>query len=313
MTASGTNLRTHVLNVVRGGLIGTVEVIPGPSGGTVALVTGVYDRLIVSAGHTLSGLRALASDLPRGRGSARAGEQFRQAHWGLVLTVLAGMVLAVVTAARIVAPLVENHPQRSFAVFFGLVLASLWVPYSTSGRRWTPANYLLAGVVAVVAFVLTGLPPSEADPNPPYVMLAAAFAICALVLPGLSGSFLLLTLGLYTPTIDAVNERDFGYLGTFAIGAVLGLAVVVKALQWLLERHHHLTLVVMTGLLAGSLRALWPWQPWDDEDDRTLLAPDSDVAVTVLLAALGVATVVAIIIAERRARLRRAERITVDT
>lgn len=292
------SLATHALNVVRGALIGTAEVVPGVSGGTVALITGAYETLITSAGHVVSGIRTAAVDLPRGRGVARAGAAFRGANWAAVIAVLVGMAGAVLLAARLVAPLVEEEQQRAYALFFGLVLASLWVPYTGSGRRWRVADYLLCLAVAALAFVLTGLPPAHVDPNPLVVAAAAAVAICALVLPGVSGSFILLTLGLYTSTMEALNARDLGYIGMFALGAVIGLAFFVKLLEWLLWHAHHVTLVVMTGLMAGSLRALWPWQ----EGDRTLLAPSCDIPVTVALVVLGAVIVATVLIVERRVR-----------
>lgn len=292
---------THVLNVVRGGLIGTAEVVPGVSGGTIALVVGVYDTLIISAGHVLSGIKNTVADLPRGRGMARANAEFRRADWLTIGAVLVGMLLAVLLAAKLIAPLVESNQQRAYAVFFGLVLASLWVPYSRSGS-WSAKSYLVFLVAAVAAFVLTGLPPNEIEPNPLIVLLAAAVAICALVLPGVSGSFILLTFGLYTVTMNAVNERDIGYLGTFFLGALIGLAVFVKLLQWLLEHHHHTTLVVMTGLMAGSLRALWPWQG----EDRALHLPTTDVPMTVGLGVIGFVVVVVVMLIERKASARNA-------
>lgn len=287
---------THLFNALRGGLIGTAEVVPGVSGGTVALIVGIYDTLIISAGHVLTGLRYTVTDGVRGRGFARASEQFRQADWPVVLAALAGMATAVLLAAQFLAPVVEDHEQRSHAVFFGLVAASLWVPYTGSGRRWRPAHYGIALAVAAVMFVLTGLPDAQADPATVVIAAAAAVAICALVLPGVSGAFILLALGLYEPTMEALRERDLGYVATFALGALVGLAVFVKLLQWLLEHRHHITLVVMTGLMLGSLRALWPWS----DDDRSLRAPDDDVAVTVALAAAGFLVVVIVILVGKR-------------
>ncbi|PSK96584.1 putative membrane protein [Murinocardiopsis flavida] len=291
---------THTLNTVRGMLIGTAEVVPGISGGTVALITGVYEDLVTSAGHVVTGIKNAAADLVRGRGFGRAAAEFRRADWGVVAAVLAGMVAAVLVAARLVAPVVEANPVHSYAFFFGLVLASLWVPYSSSGRRWRAGHYVVALAVAVVAFLLSGVPPTDVQPTPPVVMGAAAVAVCALVMPGLSGSFILLTFGLYTTTMAALNDRDLGYIATFAAGAVLGLAFFVKLLQWLLERHHHPTMVVMTGLMLGSLRALWPWQ----DDDRGLLAPGAAAAPAIGLALLGAAAVVAIIAVEHRIKIR---------
>ncbi|MBB6170706.1 putative membrane protein [Nocardiopsis mwathae] len=292
---------THLFNAFRGSLIGTAEVVPGVSGGTVALIVGIYETLITSAGHVVSGVRLAVSDLPRGRGLGRAAEEFRKADWAAIIAVLVGMVIAALLAAKFLAPLVEREQQRAYALFFGLVLASLWVPYSGSGRTWKAGHYLLALVVAAGAFLLTGLPPAHVEPDFLIVAGAAAVAICALVLPGVSGSFILLTFGLYTVTMDALNTRDLGYISTFALGAFFGLAFFVKLLQWLLENYHHITLVVLTGLMAGSLRALWPWQ----DGDRTLQAPQGDVPVTVALAVVGFAVVVTVLLVERRARARR--------
>jgi putative membrane protein len=291
----------QLFDVFRGSLIGAAEAVPGISGGTVALITGVYEKLIGGAGHLTSAARMAATDLPRGKGGARAAAEARKVDWGVVVPLLIGMAAALVLAAKLIAPLVKEHPQYSYAVFFGLVLASLWVPFSSSGRRWRPLDYLIGLAVAAGGFVLTGLPPAQVPTHPLIVAAAGAVAICALVLPGVSGSFLLLTLGLYEPTIEAVNERDFGHLGAFAVGCVVGLALFVKLLKWLLERYHHMTLVVMTGLMAGSLRALWPWQ----DDDRSLLAPSGDVGLTSALAAVGALVVVAVLVVEHRSKKRR--------
>ncbi|MUL41417.1 DUF368 domain-containing protein [Streptomonospora sp. PA3] len=294
-----TAIGTHLLNGVRGALIGTAEVIPGVSGGTIALITGVYERLMTSAGHVVTGVAVGAADLVRGRGTVRAGREFGRVSWAVVIAVLIGMVLAVVAAARLLEPVVTEHEQQASAVFFGLVLASLWVPYSHSGGGWRIRHYLLAAAAAVAAFLLTGLPATETDPAPLAVSGAAALGVSALVLPGVSGAFTLQALGLYEPTLAAVNDRDFGYLGMFAAGAVIGLALFVKLLQWLLEHHRKITLVVITGVMAGALRALWPWQPWAEESDRSLLAPTTDVASTTALMAAGFALVVVILVVER--------------
>jgi putative membrane protein len=135
----------------------------------------------------------------------------------------------------------------------------------------------LAVLGAAASFLFTGLPVLAGGADSLWwVAPAAAVAVCALVLPGVSGSFLLVTLGMYEPTLAAVNDRDFGYLGVFVLGAIAGLAAFVGILQWLLEHRRVLTLVVMTGLMAGSLRALWPWQG----DQRELLAmPEGGLVV----------------------------------
>jgi putative membrane protein len=299
-----TSFGTRLLDGARGALIGTAEVVPGVSGGTVAMITGVYEPLITSAGHVLTGTGAAAAALVRRRPLDRARAEFGRVRWGLVAAVLAGMVAAVLVAARLLEPLVEEHRPQAFAVFFGLVAASLWVPFSRSGGAWRPGQWLLAAVSAVAAFLLTGLPAAVAEPHPLSVAGGAAVAVSALVLPGVSGALVLEALGLYDATLGALNDRDLGYVGTFALGAVLGLACFVTLLRWLLERHHRTTLVVITGLMAGALRALWPWQHWEVEGDRSLLAPTTDVPATLALMAVGAGVVVAVLWAERRSRPR---------
>jgi putative membrane protein len=247
------------LNIIRGGLIGIAEVIPGVSGGTIALITGVYTRIINSASEAVRGFLLLFS-FSRSR-LVESGTRFRAISWSLLIPLLIGMIAAIFLAAGIVEPLLEQYPSLTKALFVGLIAASLIVPIRLSGSNWRLGEYALAALAALAAFALTSLPrASEADPGFVVIVASAAVAVCALVLPGVSGSYLLLALGMYAPTLAAVNDLDFGYLGTFVLGAILGLAVFVSLLQWLLEHKRRLTLIVMTGLMVGSLRALWPWQ-----------------------------------------------------
>ena len=131
----------------------------------------------------------------------------------------------------------------------------------------------------------------------PVVVLAGALAVCALVLPGVSGSFLLLSIGMYAPTIRAVNDRDLGYLGALVLGAAVGLGLFVVGLQWLLEHRRRVTLVVMTGLMAGALRALWPWQ----DEDHHLLPVGDGAGSAALLALVGAVVVAALMYVHERA------------
>lgn len=282
--------RTRAAHVVRGGLIGVAEAVPGVSGGTVALVTGVYELIIMSAGHLVSGLKALVTD----RTQARA--EFRQVRWDVVVPIVLGMLPALVIALRVLGPAVERHPVQMRALFLGMVAASLLVPITMIGTRWRGRDFLVAVVAVLAAFVLSGAPRLAEDPSMPVVFIAAAIAVCALALPGVSGAFLLLTFGLYEPTSQAVRDVNLGYIAVFGLGMIVGLSLFVKGLQWLLEHHHRVTLVAMTGLIAGALRALWPWQT----EDRELLAPDAHVAATVGLFLLGAVAVLGIFLMERR-------------
>ncbi|WP_150242252.1 DUF368 domain-containing protein [Nocardiopsis quinghaiensis] len=288
---------SYIFNAVRGGAVGASEALPGISGGTVALIVGLYDKLIGGAGHMVSGIKRYVTDVPRGRGGERAREQFRQVDWSVLIPALAGMVVFLGLAAVLLAPLVESYTQYAYALFFGLVLACLWIPYTGAGRRWRAWHYLVALVFAAGAFFLTSLPGANLPAHPVLVFLAGSVAVCALILPGVSGSFILLTLGLYEPTINAVGDMDVAYLAVIALGALTGLSVFVKILQYLLEHFHHMTLVVLTGLMAGSLRALWPWQT----EERVILPP-TDVPVTVVFMVIGFAVVTAAIVWENRKR-----------
>ncbi|OYC95910.1 DUF368 domain-containing protein [Microbacterium sp. Yaish 1] len=292
-----------LLDAGRGALIGTVEIIPGVSGGTVALIVGVYETLIDSAGHLARGVARAAADGVRGRGLTRACAEFAAVRWSVVLPVGFGMIAAVLAASAVLAPIIEAEPVASRALFAGLILASLVVPIRMVGGRWRIREYAIAAVGAVAGFALTSLPQVDPlEPPLPVVALAAAFAVCALVVPGVSGSFILLAVGMYAPTLAAVNERDLVYLGVFILGAMIGLGLFVSVLQWLLVHRRRVMLAMMTGLMVGSLRALWPWQ-----EGGTVQPPGPDAVPVLLLVLLGAAAVGGVLLIES-AVLRRAAR-----
>ncbi|PXA82284.1 DUF368 domain-containing protein [Auritidibacter sp. NML120779] len=306
--------KTSVLgNAVRGAMMGTVETVPGVSAGTVALVVGIYDQIIDSASHFITAARKLITGPDRG---AAFRSEMAAVHWKVVIPAVIGMLIAVLSIAGPMVDLVENYPEHMRGLFFGMVLASIAVPflmlldgfrYRRQLLRWAgkdPSSerlryyHVLATVAGLIAtFWLVSLPQANLEPTPWLIILAAAVAISALVLPGLSGSFILLTFGLYEPTLRAIDERDLGYLAIFMVGIIIGGIVVVKALKWLLEHHHAMTLAVLTGVMAGGLRSLWPWQ----DDTGSLRGPQTDTLVPVLLLMLaGAIIVVVLIIVDRR-------------
>ncbi|ACV08055.1 protein of unknown function DUF368 [Jonesia denitrificans DSM 20603] len=269
--------RNIIGDFIRGALIGLVETIPGVSGGTVALITGIYEDVLESGNEVIAALRALIT------GPTRA-ELFRyhmsRVNWRLVIPVLVGMLTAVFTLAGPVSSAVENHPEITRALFFGLVAGSVWVPIRLAGSGFTVREGIIGLATAVATFLLLGLPATQLEPTGWMIVLAASIAVCALLLPGLSGSFLLLTVGLYQPTLQAVDDRNFGYLGLFMIGALVGLVVIVKALRVLLHRWHRETMIALAGLMVGALRTLWPWQ---HDEGRGLMAPgDNWVSLTAI-------------------------------
>lgn len=270
--------------------MGAADSVPGVSGGTMALIVGIYGRLLASIGH---GFRAIVSFVRFDFGGA--ANHLRGVEWGLVGPLAAGIGTAIVVAARFIPDLLRDWPVESRAVFLGLVAASLVVP-ARQIRERTPRSLLLAAGAALPAFVLSGLPPGAvADPAPPIVFVGAAVAVSAMILPGVSGAFLLLVVGLYEPTFRAVDDRDLVYLLVFAAGMVVGLGSFSLLLGRLLATRHDATMAVLVGLMAGSLRALWPWQ----DDDRGLLAP-SEPLVPLLFGVLGAVVVIAIQVVSAR-------------
>lgn len=265
------------LNFLRGVLIGIAEVIPGVSGGTLALITGIYSRLLNNIDLLFKSLRNISNPKIMARNLIAL-------EWKFLLPVFIGMAIALITTASFMEGLLESNPIELRAVFAGLVAAGIYIPYKMSvkvnGDNWALRDYLLALIGALAAFFLTGLPQGEvSNPGPILIFFSAAIAICALVLPGISGSFLLLTIGMYSATIGALNDRDLQYLLIFALGALLGLASFVSLLKFLLNQRARPTLVLLAGLMLGSLRALWPWQG----EDRELLFPYSSELIALLL------------------------------
>ena len=287
------------LDLLRGFLIGSAEIVPGVSGGTIALVTGVYDQLIDSAAHVVKAAKTVITGPNRWRGAIA---ELRRTDWFLVIPVLLGMLAAVLSIAGVMEAFVTDNPELARGLFFGLVAASIAVPLRMLPER-TGRQPLLLGVLvflaaAALAFWMTGLAGGSNVEDPPLiaVFFVASIAICALVVPGVSGSFFLLAVGLYATTLGAVDDRDLVYIAVFGLGAILGLALFVNILRYLLHNHRWWTLVVMAGLMFGSLRALWPWQSSAETGD--LLAPYDPIGAPVVLAVIGGAIVIVLIVVE---------------
>jgi len=253
----------------------------------MALIVGVYERLLRAISTGVSALLQLA------RLNLRDGwDGLKAVDWGLVVPLGLGIAGALLIGARFIPGLMDTYPHESRGLFFGLIAGSLIIPWA---RIEAPAvrHLLIAAAAAVIAFALVGLPPRAfPDPSLLYVFGCAAIAICAMILPGVSGAFLLLVFGIYEPTLEAINARDGLYVATFIGGAVLGLGAFAKLLTYLLQRIYDATMAVLVGLMAGSLRALWPYLA----EDRSLLLPKSGepIAAVIGLALLGAALVLAL-------------------
>jgi putative membrane protein len=287
-------LSTIVLSVARGFVMGAADIVPGVSGGTIALIFGIYDRLV---GSIRAGSLALGNLVKADFSGAR--EWFAKVDWTFILSLGAGILLAVVSLASVLETLLVDQPVLMSALFLGLVAGSIVITWQMIKEHSLPNVMIVIGV-GVGVFVTLGLRngTSEeaiaqvADPALWAFFLAGAIAICAMILPGISGSFLLVLMGMYGPVLAAVTSRDFLSLGVFLIGAVIGLGLFSQILHKALATHHDAVLAGLIGLMAGSMRVLWPW-PFG-VDSTALGAPDSHIVGSIALAAIAFVAVVVI-------------------
>ena len=272
--------------------MGAADVVPGVSGGTVALVLGIYERLVDSIKSGSSALGNLA------RGDwAGMRRWLSRVDWRFLIPLLGGIVLAVLSLARLLETLLHDYPEEMAGAFTGLIAGSVVIAWRLV-RKWQPAALAVAGAAAVATFYFLGLREGTtdetvtqlADPALWAFFLAGSVAICAMILPGVSGSFLLVVLGMYGPVLEAVNERSLITLGVMVAGMTLGLALFSQLLSWALSNHHDTVVAALIGLMAGSLRVLWPWP--DGLDSTVLGRPDENMAGVIGLAVLGLAVVV---------------------
>ena len=239
---------------LRGFCIGTADLVPGVSGSTVAVLFGVYERLL----GAVRGLAGAAGSVLRGdlRGAAA---RIRRIDWPLVIPVAAGALVALGGLARAIDWLLEHRAESTAGAFAGLVAAAVVVAVRRV-RPWRVARVALCGAVAGVSGWIFGLSAAPiADPAPAVWFGAGVLGVCAMILPGVSGAFALLVIGLYAPAIDALSDRDWSPIGLIAAGAVVGALAFSWLLSRLLDRHHNTVMAAMVGLMLGSLRVLWPW------------------------------------------------------
>lgn len=260
--------------------MGAADSVPGVSGGTMALIVGIYERLLASIAE---GFRAILAVL---RGNIRKClEHLRRVEWLFLIPLAVGIGTAILVAAEFIPTLLEDYPAHMRGLFLGMVAASIAIPWRRINAH-SAALILIAVIGAIAAFVFSGLPSSGAEaPSLVRVFFSAAVAICAMILPGVSGAFLLEVLGLYEPTLAAISARDLVYVAVFGAGAVAGLGSFSLLLGLLLRKYHDTTMAALVGLMIGSLRALWPWQ--DAHRALEMPTPESGIVVVAALAVSG--------------------------
>ena len=250
------NLKDSFFLYLKGLMMGAADIIPGVSGGTIALISGIYDDLIDAIkSFNLPALKSLFT--------GNLSEALAQVHLRFLLVLLLGIGTALVGLAKIMHWLLTEHPVPTWSLFFGLILAStLILGQKVTDWRGKGGIAFLAGLI--FGYVVVGLIPVTTPEAAWFIILAGMIAICAMILPGISGSFLLLILGKYqfiTAALRAPGEPgSLAVIGLFLLGAVVGITGFSRLLSWVLHRWHMVTLAFLTGLMAGSLRKIWPWK-----------------------------------------------------
>ena len=244
-------MNKHVLLFIKGIAMGAADVVPGVSGGTVAFISGIYDELLGS----IASVPAAVGLLLRGRILAA----WRAANASFLLVLMAGILTSVLSLARLITYLLEHQPIAVWSFFFGLILVSSHL-VARDIQRWNWTRLLSFAMGAGFGYWITVASPVQWGTGSLSIFLAGAIAICAMILPGISGSFILLLLGLYPFVLGAVKALDIAVLALFASGCLVGIVSFAGLLRWLLSRWRDLGLALLTGLMLGSLNKLWPWK-----------------------------------------------------
>ena len=242
----------YLIISLKGLAMGAADAVPGVSGGTIAFISGIYEELITTISNVNTSLfKTLFKEGIK--------PFWQQLNGNFIVALLSGILVSFVSFMRLAKYLLENHPILIWSFFFGLIIASIYF-VGKHITKWNVATIisLLAG--AAIAFYISKLPTLGANDNPWFLFLAGAIAICAMILPGISGSFILIILGAYQTLSNAIHDLDIKRLSIFIAGAVIGLLSFSHVLKWLFKHFYNITLAVLTGFIFGSLNRVWPWK-----------------------------------------------------
>lgn len=266
--------KDYVILMLKGMGMGAADVVPGVSGGTIAFIVGIYDELIDSIKSiNMHSLKLLFT--------GKIAAFWKAINANFLFSLILGIGISIFSLAKLITFLLVNEPVLVWAFFFGLVLASTWF-VSKDIKEWNWKTILGFAVGAVVAYYITVATPAETSTNLLFIFLCGAIAICAMILPGISGSFILVLLGKYFYIMEAVNTLDFVVLGVFAFGALLGITSFSRILSFALKHFRNITLAVLTGFMLGSLNKVWPWkevvETYTDSHGKIMPLVESNVA-----------------------------------
>ena len=279
-------IKDYAVLTLKGMAMGAADVVPGVSGGTIAFIAGLYDELINSIKSiNMHSLKLLFT--------GKIAAFWKAVNGNFLFALLLGIAISVFSLAKLITYLLLNEPVLVWSFFFGLVLASTWfVTKDIKGWNWKTVAGFVGG--AVIAYYITVATPAETSTNLMFIFLCGAIAICAMILPGISGSFILVLLGKYFYVMEAVKTLDLVVLGVFAFGAALGITSFSRVLSYALKNFRNITLSVLSGFMLGSLNKVWPWKEVEKlvSDGHEVMiehniAPNTEVAEAVVLMLIG--------------------------
>ncbi|WP_343329538.1 DUF368 domain-containing protein [Polaribacter staleyi] len=249
----GRNIKDYIIIGLKGMAMGAADVVPGVSGGTIAFISGIYEELLGSISNVKIGL--LKTLKQEGFKAA-----WTQLNGNFLASLFLGIFISIISLAKAIKYLLENEPVLLWSFFFGLVLASI-IYIAKQITKWNVLSVVVLIIGAFLAYYITTLNPLVSENSSPiFIFIAGAIAICAMILPGISGSFILVLLGAYKPVLNALNNKDIKTILIFMAGAVIGLLTFSRVLKWLFKHYKNLTLAALTGFIIGSLNKIWPWK-----------------------------------------------------
>ena len=266
------SFKDYLTITLKGMAMGAADVVPGVSGGTIAFITGIYQELI----GTISGINLDLFTIWKEQGFKA---MWREANGTFVVALLTGILISVFSLMRLTNYLLETHPILIWSFFFGLILASIWF-VAKQIPKWNFRIVLALIIGAAIAIYIVTLPPMGANTDLWFLFLAGSIAVCAMILPGISGAFILVLLGAYKTVTEAAHDFDLKTLGVVALGAIVGLLSFSRVLKWLFDNYSSITLAVLTGFIAGSLNKIWPWKEVLESEkvgDKTIVLREASV------------------------------------
>lgn len=245
-------IKDYFTLALKGMGMGAADVVPGVSGGTIAFITGIYEELIDS-------IKSVNLNAIKLFFSGNFAEFWKAINGNFLISVFIGIAISIVSLAKGLEFLLNNYPILVWSFFFGLIVASA-IYVARTIEKWSIGT-IIAGIAGIaIAYFITVISPAEANTSYWFVFLSGSIAICAMILPGISGSFILVLLGMYKFILTALGDMNIAIIGTFMAGAAVGIIAFSNVLSWLLKKYHNITIAVLAGFMVGSLNKVWPWK-----------------------------------------------------